>query len=355
MAEDQSRCLKNKTDLAWAERESSCSSPVRSGEAGEESFLEGRWRTGEAPAEGLLPKCPRLLGGSARKWTNSAMKLFCLLSLFLCLASEAVLGLPPALAPVPAPVPVPAGPADQGPNLEPQNLEPRLDSSLQMVVVTTADWDAVDGTLQRFGRRETGGPWQPVGGPVAIVVGKKGMGWGTGLDRTGGPLMRSSQDPIKKEGDGKSPAGVFGFGRAFGDRAQAPPGWRLAYTPLTPTVECVDDIRSRSYNQIVDRDRVTPDWNSSEHMLSVGQAYRWGVVINNNGNPTVPAAGSCVFMHIWSGPGKGTAGCTAITERELESILAWLDPNLMPLLVQLPRAQYDRLRNLWHLPVLATP
>jgi hypothetical protein len=69
----------------------------------------------------------------------------------------------------------------------------------------------------------------------------------------------------------------------------------------------------------------------------------------------VPSAGSCVFMHIWSGPGKGTAGCTAIAEMELESILAWLDPSRLPLLVQLPRAQYHRLRNLWHLPVLATP
>jgi hypothetical protein len=300
------------------------------------------------------------------------MKLLCLLSLFSSLALEAAPGLPPALVPT-RPVdeqpnleqpnlnqpnleqPNLNQPNLEQPNLEQPNLEQRLASALEMVVVTTADWDAVEGTLQRFERRETGSPWRRVGGPAAIVVGKKGMGWGTGFDRTGGPGMRSSQDPVKKEGDGKSPAGVFGFGTAFGDPVQAPSGWKLPYIPLTPTVECVDDIGSRSYNQIVDRDRVTPDWNSSEHMLSVGQAYRWGVVIDNNGNPTVPSEGSCVFMHIWSGPGKGTAGCTAIAEMELESILAWLDPSRLPLLVQLPRAQYHRLRNLWHLPVLATP
>ena len=270
------------------------------------------------------------------------MKIFSLLTLSSCLASRAVLVLAPASV-LAQPVAAQTNPHQ------------RLASALQLIVVTTANWDAVEGTLQRYERREPRGPWNPVGGPVVIVVGEKGMGWDNRLVRTGGPAMRGPLDPVKKEGDGKSPAGAFGFGTAFGDQAQAPPGWSLAYTPLTPTVECVDDIGSRSYNQIVDRDRVTADWNSSEHMLSVGHAYRWGVVIDNNGNPTVPAAGSCVFMHIWSGPGKGTAGCTAITERELESILAWLDPNLMPLLVQLPRAQYDRLRNLWHLPVLATP
>jgi hypothetical protein len=268
------------------------------------------------------------------------MKHLCLLSPLCWLACRALLGLSPAIVPV---EPVVAQP----------NPQQRLGSALQLVVVTTADWDAVEGTLERFGRRETGDRWKRVGGPVAIVVGKKGMGWGTGFDRTGGPGMRSPLDPVKKEGDGKAPAGVFGFGTAFGDAPQAPSGWKLPYMPLTPTVECVDDIHSRSYNRIVDRDRVPPDWNSSEHMLSVGQAYRWGAVIDNNGNPTVPSAGSCVFMHIWSGRLKGTAGCTAMAERELEPILAWLDPSRMPLLVELPRAQYDRLRNLWHLPVLA--
>jgi L,D-peptidoglycan transpeptidase YkuD (ErfK/YbiS/YcfS/YnhG family) len=218
------------------------------------------------------------------------------------------------------------------------NPQQRLDSSLQLIVVTTPDWDTVAGTLQRYGRREPGGPWNSVGGPVVIVVGKNG-----------------TLDPVKKEGDGKSPAGVFGFGTAFGEAARAPSGWNLPYTPLTPTVECVDDIHSRSYNRIVDRDTITPDWDSSEHMLSVGQAYRWGAVIDYNSNPTLPSAGSCVFMHIWSGRRKGTAGCTAMPEMELEPILAWLDPSRAPVLVQLPRVQYERLRKGWHLPALAKP
>ena len=225
-----------------------------------------------------------------------------------------------------------------------------LEASTQMIVVTTPDWNAVDGRLQRYERAEAGGPWKPLGDPIEIVVGKNGMGWGTGLAATDGPGLRGEQDPVKHEGDGKSPAGVFRFGTAFGDAAEAPGDWKLPYIRLTPTVECVDDTNSRFYNRIVDRAATTTDWNSSEKMLSVGEAYRWGAVIENNARPIVPSAGSCVFMHIWGGRGMGTAGCTAMAQDRLEPILAWLDPAKTPVLVQLPKAQYAKLRKAWHLP-----
>jgi D-alanyl-D-alanine dipeptidase len=189
-----------------------------------------------------------------------------------------------------------------------------------------------------------------VGDPIAIVVGKKGMGWGAGLMPTDNPSLRSPEDPVKKEGDGKSPAGVFRIGTAFGYAAQKPADWKMAYVHLTPAVECVDDSASHFYNQIVDRSSVSPDWNSSEHMAEAGVAYRWGAVIDHNVNPAVPSAGSCVFMHIWAGPAIGTAGCTAMAQDQLEPILKWLDPANSPILVQLPLAQYQKLKKPWHLP-----
>ena len=224
--------------------------------------------------------------------------------------------------------------------------------SLQMMVVTTPDWNSVDGHMQRYERTRPGICWMPVGDPVPIVVGKKGMGWGAGVVPTVAPGTRDPTDPVKKEGDGKSPAGAFSIGSGFGYAAQALPGLKLTYTPLTPTVECVDDTASHFYNQIVDRATVTPDWNSSEKMASEGVAYRWGAVINHNVNPAVPGVGSCVFLHVWSGPASGTAGCTAMPQEQLEPILTWLDPAKSPLLVQLPVAQYKRLMKLWHLPEL---
>lgn len=227
-----------------------------------------------------------------------------------------------------------------------------LDASTQMIVVTTPDWNTVSGQLQRYERAKPGKRWKAVGSPVAIVVGKSGMAWGAGLVPTGSPKIRSAQDPFKKEGDGKSPAGVFRLSSAFGYSTQPLPGLKLPYTPLTPTVECVDDVTSHYYNRIVDRAAVTPDWNSSEHMASEGEAYRWGAVIGHNANPPVPGVGSCVFLHIWGGPAVGTAGCTALPRDQLEPILTWLNPAASPILVQLPQAQYQKLKKLWHLPKL---
>jgi D-alanyl-D-alanine dipeptidase len=235
--------------------------------------------------------------------------------------------------------------------LSAQGPEPQpLHVSQQMIVVTTPDWNTVEGHLQRYERAQPEASWKPVGEPIAIVVGKKGMGWGAGIIATDSPTLRSPDDPVKKEGDGKSPAGVFEFGTAFGYAANKPAAWKLPYVVLTPSIECVDDASSHSYNQIVDRSTVTPDWHSSEHMSQAGIAYRWGAVIGHNIDPTLPGVGSCVFMHIWSGPHAGTAGCTAMPQDQLEPILAWLDPAKNPILVQAPIAPYEKLRQLWSLP-----
>ena len=227
--------------------------------------------------------------------------------------------------------------------------------STQMIVVVTPGWDAVQGRLQRFERADTHESWRPVGAPIAIVVGSKGMGWGIGLIAAGHPGVRIEPEPVKIEGDGKSPAGVFALGTAFGDAAQPLPGIKLPYLVLTPSIECVDDASSKNYNRIVDRSTVAPDWNSSEHMRDVGESYRWGIVIDHNatvpGSTTPrPGGGSCVFLHIWHSPDRGTAGCTAMTGDNLESLLLWLDPARRPVLVQLPEPAYQRLAVPWGLP-----
>ena len=61
--------------------------------------------------------------------------------------------------------------------------------------------------------------------------------------------------------------------------------------------------------------------------------YRWGIVVGHN-PANQPGAGSCIFIHLWRGPGQPTAGCTAMSEENLPRILAWLDPALDPRLVQ---------------------
>jgi D-alanyl-D-alanine dipeptidase len=229
--------------------------------------------------------------------------------------------------------------------------------STQMIVVTTSDWNGVEGWLRRYERGNSQEGWRQVGDPISIVVGSSGMGWGLGVVAIDDPRLRRPDDPVKKEGDGRSPAGIFALGTAFGEAPEPLQGLKMPYLSLTPSIECVDDSRSHFYNRIVDRSTVTPDWNSSEHMRSVGEKYRWGIVVGHNGILTrgnhLPraGAGSCVFLHIWGDPGQGTAGCTAMARSKLESILTWLDPMRKPLLVQLPAPEYARMIHLSGLPL----
>jgi D-alanyl-D-alanine dipeptidase len=219
-----------------------------------------------------------------------------------------------------------------------------LRSARQLVLVVTPDWNTVQGELRRFERVTTSEGWRPVGAAVPTVVGKNGIAW----DPLVTPVVPG---PTKAEGDGRSPAGAFLLGTAFGYAPPAEAAWlKLPYLHVVDGIECVDDATSRVYNQIVDR-RTTekPDWTSSEKMREVGEAYRWGVVVAYN-TPAVAKRGSCIFLHIGGEGGGGTAGCTAMAHVFLRDVMAWLDPAASPALVQLPRAAYDALKRPWTLP-----
>jgi D-alanyl-D-alanine dipeptidase len=227
-----------------------------------------------------------------------------------------------------------------------------LAASTEVIVVTTSGWDAVSGTLRRYERANPHGRWTAVGQPVEVVVGKKGLGWGSGISTADSAKLRAATDPVKKEGDSKAPAGVFRLSKAFGYAAESQPGWKMPYLASSPSVECVDDTGSKFYNRVLDRGTVTPDWNSSEHMLRPDELYRWGIIVDHNSDPPTAGSGSCIFVHIWHGPGQGTVGCTAMPQTEVESLLGWLDPTRTPLLVQLPEVQYKKLQSRWKLPRL---
>lgn len=206
----------------------------------------------------------------------------------------------------------------------------------KLIVVTTKGWDFVHGRLQRYERKR--GRWTQVADTVEIVVGKNGMGW-TPM------LPKDNSAPVKHEGDGKSPAGIFRLTQTFGF-ADALPGAK-DYLALTPATECVDDVNSKHYAHIVDRDKVDVDWNSSEKMRDIS-LYRWGVVVPYNMDDTQKGAGSCIFLHIAPASGKGTAGCTAMPDGDIEEIVRWIGSGAV--LVQMPEENYRQLSGKWKLP-----
>ncbi|MFC3552145.1 L,D-transpeptidase [Lysobacter cavernae] len=218
--------------------------------------------------------------------------------------------------------------------------------SRQLVLVTTADWDATDGVLRRYERGAHG--WQPVGDTTPVTVGRAGSAWGQGLHAP------QPTGPQKREGDGRAPAGVFGIGTAFGygDAAST----ALPYRAMTASDYCIDVSDSPLYDRIVDARQVgqAAVAGSTEPMRRDLHAdgdsrYKLGFVIEHN--PIHRAgAGSCIFANLWKAPGEATAGCTAMAEPAMQQLLGWLDPERKPVFVLMPVAELERLRRPWELP-----
>lgn len=246
------------------------------------------------------------------------MKLALLLALVACSRSVA----PPPQAAPSSPIPATAA---------------------ELVVGLVDDWTTTDATLRRY--RRAGDGWQPVGEPWPAVVGRTGVAWGTGLH---GAVPAGREGPTKREGDGKSPAGVFALRGSYGYAAAPPSGTRLPYTALHAAHQCVDDPASRVYNRIVERRAAASvDWTSFEVMRRDDELYRWVVEVAHNAQ-AAPGGGSCIFLHVWGGAKTATAGCTAMPEDRLAELIATLDPSSV--FVLLPRTEYDALVATWHLP-----
>ena len=221
-----------------------------------------------------------------------------------------------------------------------------LERCRQLLVVTAADWNAVSAEMRCFERQDGRSAWIEVLAVPKAVLGRNGLACGIGLH---GPSV--TDGPVKREGDGKAPAGAFSLVEAFG--FASPQDAKLSkfpYRQLTDEIEGIDDPASRHYNRLVDARSVgTKDWQSSELLRRSGDVYRWGAVVGHNWKQ-VPGAGSCIFLHIWEGADVATSGCTAMPEEKMLRVLRWLDRNKNPILVQLPRDEYRRRRKPWRLP-----
>jgi L,D-peptidoglycan transpeptidase YkuD (ErfK/YbiS/YcfS/YnhG family) len=214
----------------------------------------------------------------------------------------------------------------------------------QLLRVESDDWKATLGTLTLWEREAAGGAWRRTGPAISVRLGRSGLRWGRGWHTVPRKALR------KREGDGCSPAGIFSLDFAFGSMTAEKSGAkRWPWRQMTARHAGVDDPRSRHYNRIVDAARVPNDWSSAENMVPKGGEYRRGIVVRHNW-AQVPGGGSCIFLHIRSGRRTPTAGCTAMAERHLVRILRWLDPTRQPLLVQLPRAEWEARAAAWGLP-----
>ncbi|MBI4668865.1 MAG: L,D-transpeptidase family protein, partial [Elusimicrobia bacterium] len=182
---------------------------------------------------------------------------------------------------------------------------------------------------------------------LPAVIGRKGMAWGIGLHPSG------MAGPQKKEGDFKTPAGVFSLGRGYGYEGAGPQGSGWPYQEASERLRCVDDPKSKQYNLVVEETK-DKDWNSAEIMRRNDEQYQWVIVVRHNDGEAGPVSGmgSCIFFHVWKDRSSSTAGCTALKAKHIELIFKWLDPALSPVAVHLPKEVYQDAQGIWNLPDL---
>lgn len=221
-----------------------------------------------------------------------------------------------------------------------------LEEHNQLLVVVTSSWDDHQGSLQMYERLTNDSSWVICGKTIPVNLGKRGLAWGKGLHP-----KRTVDTPNKMEGDGKSPAGIFSLGCAFGFVLKEEMSHlKIDYFQIDEYSEAVDDPQSIYYNHIVNNKEILfPDWRSSEKMAKE-PLYAFGLMINHNYPNPLPGLGSAIFMHIWENEDVGTSGCTAMSQEHLAEILSWLDSKKMPVLVQLPITAYLEFQNAWKLP-----
>ncbi|MBC7979732.1 MAG: hypothetical protein H7Y36_04125 [Armatimonadetes bacterium] len=217
--------------------------------------------------------------------------------------------------------------------------------SSQCVVGVAAGWNSSTVNLRYFEKR--GGGWKQVGNAWKGRLGSKGLVWGRGLH------PNPSGATLKKESDGRSPAGVFDLGGVWGAHKGVKKHPKLSYRQVTSRDLWVEDPGSGSYNRhlVLDHEPSTA-WEKKAQMKQNDYPQSLKMFIAHNAPPKVVAnGGSSIFFHIWRREGAAaTAGCTTMIEDRLRWLIATVDPSRRPTYVLLPQAEYDRLKPLWKLP-----
>ena len=147
--------------------------------------------------------------------------------------------------------------------------------------------------------RDESGEWVRIMGTYGFI-GKRGLG-------------------KEREGDMRTPVGVFHFTRAFGIAEN--PGCAIPYVRVGPEHYWSGDVRpGMHYNEMVDiRDLPGLNRQASEHIIDYVPQYEYCLNISYNEDGT-PGKGSAIFLHC-TGTNEYTAGCVAIPKDKMRLVM----------------------------------
>jgi len=207
---------------------------------------------------------------------------------------------------------LPGAPAHAAPNRLIDHLR-GVHNAEQVIAVTTSGYGSSYATFRAY--RHTAHGWRRVFGPWSARIGTNGF----------------APRGDKREGDGRTPTGSYGFQFMFGVNGN--PGVRYHYRRALRTSFWDDDSSSANYNRWVDS-RYDAIGRSPEPM-HMSPAYNYGAVIAYNTSRT-PGRGSAIFLHV--SHHSATAGCVSIGQARLVKVLRWLRPGRHPRIIMGTRA-----------------
>jgi L,D-peptidoglycan transpeptidase YkuD (ErfK/YbiS/YcfS/YnhG family) len=188
-----------------------------------------------------------------------------------------------------------------------------LHRATRLIIITVPDMTSVKATLHTFERRTPAdAAWQRSGPPETAVVGSNGIGWADNFSYLG-----KKDEPIKREGDKRTPAGIFRVAGPFGFEASSLNG----YTRLSRGNSfCVEDPSSRLYGKIVGK-RIAALVKRSEDM-SADPSLKSGMIVDYPARRGAKA-GSCIFLQVWSGDAVGTDARVGMPDDRLMVLQKW--------------------------------
>jgi len=130
-------------------------------------------------------------------------------------------------------------------------------------------------------------------------------------------LGRSGCRALKREGDGATPIGKFSLETVLWRPDRGPPHTALPRRPIRPDDGWCDAVGDRNYNRPVRH----PYPASAEHLWRADALYDIVVVLSANTRPRIQGRGSAIFMHLARPDGGPTAGCIALSRRDLRLVL----------------------------------
>ncbi len=211
-------------------------------------------------------------------------------------------------------------------------------ASEQLILIVSDDFNNTHAVLTRYEKEQN--EFNKVGKTTIVNIGRNGLAWGIGESG----FTPKAGEPIKKEGDGRAPAGIFVISKAFG---YAPTiKTKMPYVQADKELICVDDSQSKDYNKILDKNR-SDSPKSFEWMRREDDLYKIGLVVEHN-TEAKKGAGSCIFFHIRKSEDAPTAGCSAMKEEDLNTIIRWLDPAKKPKVVQIPSSYCSEAEDLYN-------